>query len=151
MDELLNSLKSDLMAAQQSAMARVPLYHQVYSVLKSAILNGSIPHASKMPTEHQITDTFDVSRITAKRAMDELAAEKLVTRTRGKGSCNGLVCSRRRLLCSCEWQDLHCGSGRKWSTGCCRGSTGRKFRSTGSAVCCGRACQCGFGWQHIQY
>jgi GntR family transcriptional regulator len=39
-----------------------------------------------MPTEHQITDTFDVSRITAKRAMDELAAEKLVTRTRGKGS-----------------------------------------------------------------
>jgi len=85
MDELLNSLKSDLMAAQQSAM-RVPLYHQVYSVLKSAILDGSIPHASQMPTEHQITDTFDVSRITAKRAMDELAAEKLVTRTRGKGS-----------------------------------------------------------------
>ncbi len=74
MDELLNSLKSDLMAAQQSAMARVPLYHQVYSVLKSAILDGSIPHASQMPTEHQITDTFDVSRITAKRAMDELAA-----------------------------------------------------------------------------
>ncbi len=86
MDELLNSLKSDLMAAQQSAMARVPLYHQVYSVLKSAILDGSIPHASQMPTEHQITDTFDVSRITAKRAMDELAGEKLVTRTRGKGS-----------------------------------------------------------------
>jgi len=55
-------------------------------VLKSAILDGSIPHASQMPTEHQITDTFDVSRITAKRAMDELAAEKLVTRTRGKGS-----------------------------------------------------------------
>jgi len=54
--------------------------------LKSAILDGSIPHASQMPTEHQITDTFDVSRITAKRAMDELAAEKLVTRTRGKGS-----------------------------------------------------------------
>ena len=86
MDELMNSLKSDLMAAQQSAMARVPLYHQVYSVLKSAILDGSIPHASQMPTEYQITDTFDVSRITAKRAMDELAAEKLVTRTRGKGS-----------------------------------------------------------------
>ena len=86
MDELLNSLKSDLVAAQQGTMARVPLYHQVYSVLKAAILDGSIPHASQMPTEHQIIDTFDVSRITAKRAMDELAAEKLVTRTRGKGS-----------------------------------------------------------------
>ena len=86
MDELLNSLKSDLVAAQQGTMARVPLYHQVYSVLKAAILDGSIPHTSQMPTEHQIIDTFDVSRITAKRAMDELAAEKLVTRTRGKGS-----------------------------------------------------------------
>ena len=86
MDELLNSLKSDLVAAQHGAMARVPLYHQVYSVLKAAILDGSIPHTSQMPTEHQIIDTFDVSRITAKRAMDELAAEKLVTRTRGKGS-----------------------------------------------------------------
>ena len=86
MDELLNSLKSDLVAAQQGAMARVPLYHQVYSVLKAAILDGSIPHASQMPTEHQIIDTFDVSRITDKRAMDELAAENFVTRTRGKGS-----------------------------------------------------------------
>ena len=86
MDELLNSLKSDLVAAQHGAMARVPLYHQVYSVLKAAILDGSIPHTSQMPTEHQINDTFDVSRITAKRAMDELAAEKLVTRARGKGS-----------------------------------------------------------------
>ena len=86
MDELLNSLKSDLVAAQHGTMARVPLYHQVYSVLKAAILDGSIPYASQMPTEHQIIDTFDVSRITAKRAMDELAAENFVTRARGKGS-----------------------------------------------------------------
>ena len=86
MDELLDSLKSDLQAGQQGALERVPLYHQVYSVLKAAILDGSIPYDSQMPTEHQITDAFDVSRITAKRAMDELAAENLVTRTRGKGS-----------------------------------------------------------------
>jgi GntR family transcriptional regulator len=67
-------------------MSRVPLYHQLYSVLKAAILDGTIPFDSQMPTEQQLTKTFDVSRITAKRAMDELAAEKLVARFRGKGS-----------------------------------------------------------------
>lgn len=39
-----------------------------------------------MPTKHQISEAFSVSRITAKRAMDELAAEGYVTRQRGKGS-----------------------------------------------------------------
>jgi len=86
MAELLDSLKSEWQLAQNGAMARVPLYHQLYSVLKAAILDGTIPLDAQMPTEQQLTVTFDVSRITAKRAMDELAAEKLVSRFRGKGS-----------------------------------------------------------------
>jgi len=67
-------------------MSRVPLYHQLYSVLKAAILNGTIPLDSQMPTEQQLAANFDVSRITAKRAMDELANENLIARYRGKGS-----------------------------------------------------------------
>jgi len=86
MTELLSSLKSAWQLAQHSAMSRVPLYHQLYSVLKAAILDGTIPHDAQMPTEQQLVATFDVSRITAKRAMDELAAENLIARFRGKGS-----------------------------------------------------------------
>ncbi len=86
MPELLSSLKSDWQLAQHGTMSRVPLYHQLYSILKAAILDGTIPFEAQMPTEQQLTKTFDVSRITAKRAMDELAAEKLVSRFRGKGS-----------------------------------------------------------------
>ncbi len=86
MPELLNSLKSDWQLAQHDAMSRVPLYHQLYSVMKAAILNGTIPFDAQMPTEQQLMKTFNVSRITAKRAMDELAAENLVARFRGKGS-----------------------------------------------------------------
>lgn len=86
MSLLLSSLKSEWRLSQNSAMARVPLYHQLYSVLKNAILDGTIPYGAQMPTEQQLVATFDVSRITAKRAMDELAAEKLVARFRGKGS-----------------------------------------------------------------
>jgi len=86
MTELLSSLKSEWQLAQHSAMSRVPLYHQLYSVLKAAILDGTIPYDARMPTEQQLVKTFDVSRITAKRAMDELAAENLIARFRGRGS-----------------------------------------------------------------
>jgi GntR family transcriptional regulator len=63
-----------------------PLYFQLYSLLKGLILNGTLPLGERMPTEEQLADTFSVSRITAKRAMDELAAEDLVERRRGKGT-----------------------------------------------------------------
>ena len=86
MSELLVSLKADWEMAQHGAMSRVPLYHQLYSVLKAAILDGTIAFDAQMPTEQQLAATFDVSRITAKRAMDELAAENLIARFRGKGS-----------------------------------------------------------------
>ncbi|NCF52588.1 UTRA domain-containing protein [Gammaproteobacteria bacterium] len=86
MTELLSSLKTEWQLAEHSSMARVPLYHQLYSVLKSAILDGTIPYDAQMPTEQQLAATFAVSRITAKRAMDELAAENLIARFRGKGS-----------------------------------------------------------------
>lgn len=86
MTNLLKSLKSDMQLVQHGTMARVPLYHQLYTVLKAAILDGTIRCDTQMPTELQLTKTFDVSRITARRAMDELAAEKLISRFRGKGS-----------------------------------------------------------------
>ena len=86
MSELLNSLKAEWNLAQGGALARVPLYHQLYSVLKESIINGTISYDARMPTEQQLAATFDVSRITAKRAMDELASENLVARFRGRGS-----------------------------------------------------------------
>jgi GntR family transcriptional regulator len=49
-------------------------------------MNGTIAFGDKMPTEQQLVSVFDVSRITAKRALDELAAENLIVRHRGKGS-----------------------------------------------------------------
>lgn len=63
-----------------------PLYHQLYSLLKNSILTGTIGTGKQMPTELELSQGFDVSRITAKRAMDELAQESLVQRRRGKGT-----------------------------------------------------------------
>ena len=66
--------------------APTPLYYQMYTLLKNRILDGSIPDGTQMPTEQQLAEAFSVSRITAKRAMDELAGEELVERRRGKGT-----------------------------------------------------------------
>lgn len=82
---LIKSLQSDW-AAAQNASSRVPLYHQLYSSLKRAISSGEIQLGEQMPTEQQLSDALDISRITAKRAMDELANEGLIARQRGKGS-----------------------------------------------------------------
>jgi GntR family transcriptional regulator len=86
MSKILDMLKADWQVAQTGALAKVPLYHQLYSVLKDSILSGLIPYDGQMPTEQQLAETFEVSRITAKRAMDELASENFIARFRGKGS-----------------------------------------------------------------
>ncbi len=69
-----------------SKQSPTPLYFQLYDLLKGMILDGTLPFGERMPTEEQLATTFGVSRITAKRAMDELAAEDLVERRRGKGT-----------------------------------------------------------------
>jgi GntR family transcriptional regulator len=69
-----------------SADLPAPLYHQLYSLIKTYILDGSLHFGDKLPSELELTDLFDVSRITAKRAVNELAAEQLVERARGRGT-----------------------------------------------------------------
>lgn len=62
------------------------LYHQMYSLLKDAIVNGTLHDGMRLPTELELSDAFNVSRITTKRALDDLAAEGLVKRQRGRGT-----------------------------------------------------------------
>lgn len=63
-----------------------PLYHQIYVLLREQILNGIYGAEALVPTEQELGERFGVSRITAKRALDELAAEGLVVRRRGRGT-----------------------------------------------------------------
>lgn len=69
-----------------STSSPVPLYHQLYVVLRDKIVNGEFAHQSRLPSEFQLADACGVSRITAKRAMDELAKANLVQRRRGSGT-----------------------------------------------------------------
>lgn len=69
-----------------SASLRVPLYHQIYLILRQKILGGDYGYDDRIPSELDLVDEYSVSRITARRALDELAKEGLVKRERGKGT-----------------------------------------------------------------
>ena len=63
-----------------------PLYHQIFLLFRQKILAGELSLGDRLPSEEEISSHFSVSRITAKRAMNDLAAEGLVVRTRGRGT-----------------------------------------------------------------
>jgi GntR family transcriptional regulator len=63
-----------------------PLYHQIFSLLRGQIYDGQYPGGSFLPSEQELSAEFNVSRITAKRALDELAADGLVVREQGRGT-----------------------------------------------------------------
>jgi GntR family transcriptional regulator len=86
MDAVIEKLFSDHDLKSLRGDTPTPLYHQTYLLLKGRILDGSIAFGVQMPTEQHLAEVFGISRITAKRAMDELAAEGLVERRRGKGT-----------------------------------------------------------------
>ena len=64
----------------------VPLYHQIYLQLRDEILSGQRPFGSALPTEQELSALFDVSRITARRVLSELAQHHYVERKRRLGT-----------------------------------------------------------------
>lgn len=63
-----------------------PLYFQLYKLLNNCILDGTFEKGMRLPTEKQLSKEFNISRITAKRSLDELAEKGLVERHRGIGT-----------------------------------------------------------------
>jgi GntR family transcriptional regulator len=63
-----------------------PLYHQIYLMLRERIVSGLIPAGTLLEGEQEMARLLGVSRITVKRALNELAARGLVERQRGRGT-----------------------------------------------------------------
>ncbi|MGB3500838.1 MAG: GntR family transcriptional regulator [Mesorhizobium sp.] len=68
------------------AHSPTPLYHRIYAVLRERIVKGYYPVDRPIPSEAELAENFSVSRITIRKAMEMLTAERLVTRTRGRGT-----------------------------------------------------------------
>ncbi len=64
----------------------MPLYQQLFILLKNRIQSGEIEPGAMLPGEQELSGDFGVSRITCKRALNELADAGLVSRRRGLGT-----------------------------------------------------------------
>jgi DNA-binding LacI/PurR family transcriptional regulator len=77
---------TDFLAFPISKDSPVPLYAQVQEILSNYILEKGFPDGTEFPTESQLCEAFQVSRITTKRALDELVREGLIRRVKGVGN-----------------------------------------------------------------
>lgn len=73
-------------AVKLDGASGVPLYRQIVVILSNRIATGLLRPGETVPGEAAICEEFGVSRITAQRALNELSADGLVVRERGRGT-----------------------------------------------------------------
>lgn len=64
----------------------VPVYQQIKETIKSWIIDGVYQPSEKIPSESELIKEFDVSRLTIRQAVGQLAQEGYLVSKRGKGS-----------------------------------------------------------------
>ena len=69
-----------------------PLYRQLMQRLRADIASGRYPAHSRIPSEAELCDAYQVSRVTVRKALSELTREGLLRRLQGKGT---FVCAPR--------------------------------------------------------
>lgn len=63
-----------------------PLYDQLKQIIKDALLQGVYKQGERLPNETELCEIYGVSRITVRRAIQELTEERLLERKQGKGT-----------------------------------------------------------------
>ena len=62
------------------------LYQRIFEELYRMIAEGQYKAGDLLPTEQELCEKYNVSRITASRALNELRAQNLIERKKKKGS-----------------------------------------------------------------
>ena len=63
-----------------------PIYDQIYSQIKDAILSGQVTEGEALPSIRALAKDLRISVITTKRAYEELEREGFIVSLTGKGS-----------------------------------------------------------------
>lgn len=64
----------------------IPLYKQIINDILTRILSGDLRPGDRIPSEHELSETYRVSSITSKNALAELSDKGYILRIKGKGS-----------------------------------------------------------------
>ncbi len=69
-----------------SSNLRVPIYFRIEQAILEQIQQGLLKPGQQLPTETELAQQYQVSRITAKRALDELVRQGRAFRQQGRGT-----------------------------------------------------------------
>ncbi len=75
-----------LESAAVNRASPTPLYNQLKTALLTLMKEGELREGDLFPTEREIGERFQVSRITVRRAIDELVREGYLVTVQGKGT-----------------------------------------------------------------
>lgn len=76
----------ELLALKPDASNPTPLYLQIALKLRETITAGKWAEAHGLPSERQLVDSLSVSRVTARKAIQQLGEWGLVVRRQGQGT-----------------------------------------------------------------
>jgi DNA-binding GntR family transcriptional regulator len=68
-------------------------YQKLKETLKKKIIKGIYKTGEPLPSEHELTELYQLARYTVRQALDELVKEGFITKHKGKGS---IVAERKR-------------------------------------------------------
>ena len=63
-----------------------PLYAQIQGIIEREIASGRLQPGNRIPSEQEIAKQYEVSRVTARKALDNLVVKNLLYRQAGKGT-----------------------------------------------------------------
>ncbi|MCM3410864.1 GntR family transcriptional regulator [Metabacillus litoralis] len=64
----------------------LPLYYQLKDIIKSSIENGYLQPEQSIPSERELSETFEISRPTVRQALNELVNDGSLIRKKGLGT-----------------------------------------------------------------
>jgi len=65
---------------------KIPLYLQLKESIRSEIVNKKLKSGEKIPTEVELSEKYEISRVTVRKAITELVEEGYLIKKQGKGT-----------------------------------------------------------------
>lgn len=93
-----------------------PLYVQLMQKIKNSISNGELQVGTRIPTELELCSKYGVSRITVRKAVQELEKQGILEKKQGKGTYVTVPAIRRKLHEVNSFHDTCRMNGKKPST-----------------------------------
>lgn len=64
----------------------IPVYYQLRNIIQKKIQNGDYQEGDLIPSERELSESYGISRMTVRQALNHMVAEGLLVREKGRGT-----------------------------------------------------------------